>query len=170
MGEIRRLLWDLVLRVERQTTQILHWSGWRRWHQAWAAWHHARRRAAALPAVRDGSPPPAPDRDANDAELDARPAPADAAETVAQVWARLQPLLPTSRRSGHPIVYDRRQILGAIVYVMQTDCGWSNLPSHFPPWKTVHEQYVTWRKTGIWAQIWDGIAPPGPRPLEQLQL
>jgi len=53
---------------------------------------------------------------------------------------------------------------------MQTDCGWSNLPSRFPPWKTVHDHYATWRKTGIWAHIWAGIPTPGPRPLEQLQL
>lgn len=170
MGEIRRRLWDLVLRVERQTAQLLHWSGWRRWHQAWAAWHHTRRRAAALPTGRDGASPLAPDRDATAAEPDARPTPADAAETVAQVWARVQPLLPTSRRSGHPIVYDRRQILAAMVYVMQTDCGWSNLPSHVPPWKTVHAHYVTWRKSGIWAQIWLGLRFPGARPFEQLQL
>lgn len=95
-------------------------------------------------------------------EPEARPAPEDAAATVAQVWACLQPLLPPPRRSGRQIVHDRRQIREAMVYVMQTDCGWSHLPSGFPPWKTVHEQYVTWRKTGIWAQIWAGIAPPGP--------
>jgi hypothetical protein len=93
-----------------------------------------------------------------------------AEHTIARVWARLEPLLPLSRRSGHPIVYDRRQILEAIVYVMQTDCGWSNLPSRFPPWKTVHDQYVAWRKAGIWRQIWADIKPPGPRPLEKLQL
>jgi len=83
---------------------------------------------------------------------------------------RLQPLLPSPRRAGRQIVHDRRQILEAMVYVMQTDCGWSNLPSRFPPWKTVHDHYATWRKTGIWAHIWAGIPTPGPRPLEQLQL
>lgn len=98
------------------------------------------------------------------------PSLADPTAILAQVWARLEPLLPIPRRSGRQIVHDRRQILEAIVYVMQTDCGWSGLPSRFPPWKTVHDHYVTWRKAGIWDHIWDGIAPPGPRPLEQLQL
>jgi hypothetical protein len=166
MGEIRRLLWDLVLRGERQATQILHWSGWRRWHQAWAAWHHTRRRTAAPPAVGERSPPSGTTWAANAAGATIPPAPADAAETVARVWARLQPLLPSSPRSGRRIVHNRRHILEAIVYVMQTDCGWNKLPSRFPPWKTVHNQYIAWRKTGIWDRIWAGITPPGPRLLE----
>lgn len=169
MGEIRRLLWDLVLRVERQSSQILAWSWWRRGHQAVAAWYHARRRAAALPA-----PPPCPDpvppAVPPDAVAVAHPVAVSLEEILAQVWARLEPLLPLPRRSGRQRVHDRRHILEAIVYVMQTDCGWNAIPSRFPPWKTVHDHYVTWRKEGIWAQIWAGIPLPEPRPVEQLQL
>ena len=100
-------------------------------------------------------------------------APSDSAapeDVEAHVWARLAAVLPVRRRSGRQLVYDRRQILAAIVYVMQTDCGWKELPSRFPPWKTVHDQFIAWRKAGIWNQIWAGLKPPGPRPLEQLQL
>jgi len=93
--------------------------------------------------------------------------PADApADVLAAVWTRLAARLPAPRRSGRQPVYDRQHILEAIVYVLQTDCGWSALPSRFPPWKTVHDQFVAWRKAGIWHQIWQGLTPPGPRPLE----
>ncbi|MBK9709715.1 MAG: transposase [Kouleothrix sp.] len=94
----------------------------------------------------------------------------DPADVLAVVWARLAPLLPPTRRSGRQPVYDRRRIVEAIGYVMQTDCGWNARPSTFPPWKTVHDQYVRWRKEGIWHQIWAGLPPPAPRPVEQLQL
>jgi transposase len=94
----------------------------------------------------------------------------DPGDPIAQAWARLETLLPAPRRSGRQVVHDRRHILDAIVYVLQTDCGWSGLPSRFPPWKTVHNQYVTWRKAGIWSQIWAGLSLPGTRPLGQLQL
>jgi Putative transposase of IS4/5 family (DUF4096) len=147
---------------ERQAAAILDWSWWRRWHQATAAWHHMRRRAAALAPVPTAAAPPAvaPERPAEDAHP-----PDDGAltDTLARVWARLAARLPTTRRAGRQVVYDRRRILEAIVYVMQTDCGWSALPSSFPPWKTVHDQFVAWRKAGIWNQIWEGITPPGPR-------
>jgi Putative transposase of IS4/5 family (DUF4096) len=148
---------------------VLRWSWWRRWHQAWAAWHHARRRADALPPPLVVSPcqPAVPDLPAGSADPPDDP---EEADVLALVWARLAALLPPQRRSGRQPVYDRRRIVEAIVYVMQTDCGWSALPSTFPPWKTVHDQFVTWRKAGIWNQMWAGLKPPGPRPLEQLQL
>ena len=84
------------------------------------------------------------------------------------VWSRLEPLLPSERRVGHPYDHSRRLVLEAIVYVMQTDCGWQHLPSQFPPWQTVYTQLTQWRKTGIWDKIWSGIDTP--RPAEQLQL
>jgi hypothetical protein len=154
--------------VERSAAQMLQWSWWRRWHQAWAAWHHARRRAAVLaPQPLDGAPPQGP---AVAAGAEAGREAASTEATIAQVWARLEPLLPVRRRAGRQIVHDRRQILEAIVYVLQTDCGWSNIPSRYPPWKTVQAQFVVWRNTGTWDRIWQGVPPPGPRPLEELQL
>jgi hypothetical protein len=154
-----------VVAGKREADAILHWSWWRRWHQAWAAWHHTRRRAAALPdppALPDPAPTAAPPADI----AVETPTGATLEAILAQVWARLEPLLPILRRSGRQQVHDRRHILEAIVYVMQTDCGWNAIPSRFPPWKTVHTQYVTWRTAGIWTTIWAGITPPGPRLLE----
>src|SRR6185436_14313922 len=99
------------------------WSGWRRWHQAWARYYHYRRRTGAD----EQQPVPAA-------------APAQTAvrqpDAIEVVWSRLEPLLPPERRAGHPYDHSRRLVLEAIVYVMQTDCGWQHLPSRFPPWKT----------------------------------
>jgi len=132
----------LVLAVERSAEAILQWSGWRRWHQAWARYHHYQRRrvVAALPP---SSPAAEPQVDVIDV-----------------VWQRLEGLLPVEQRTGRPYDHDRRVILEAIVYVMQTDCGWAALPSRFPPWKTVYWQFSQWRKTGIWDQIWAGLIKP----------
>lgn len=180
-GEIRQLFWKVVLIVTQPTAHTLHWSWWRRCHQALARAGHCRRRAAQLPAVAVGAAaapavgelpgpvarvPPHGERE----EDASAPGEASLEATLARVWARLEPLLPVPRRSGRQIVHDRRQILAAIVHVMQTDCGWSALPSQFPPWKTVHDHYVSWRKSGIWSLIWAGLRVPGARPLEQLQL
>jgi len=182
-GEIRQLFWKVVLTVTQPTAHILHWSWWRRCHQALARAGHCRRRAAQLPpvAVSTAAAPAVgelsgpgvsapPDGERCTARGAAPPGEVSREETIARVWARLEPLLPVARRAGRQIVHDRRQILEAMIHVMQTDCGWSNLPSHFPPWKTVHDHYVTWRKSGIWAQIWVGLRFPGARPFEQLQL
>ena len=71
-----------------------------------------------------------------------------------EVWRRLSPLLSTGKRSGRPYSQERLLVLEAIVHVMQTDCGWQALPSHYPRWKTVYAQYRQWRKAGIWDKIW----------------
>jgi transposase len=59
-------------------------------------------------------------------------------------------------------------VLEAIMYVMQTNCGWQHLPAAFPPWKTVYAQYTQWRKKGIWDSIWAGLDKP--LPADELQL
>jgi len=100
--------------------------------------------------------------------VDAQQADTQQLDVIDVVWRRLEPLLPPARRVGHPYDYDRRVVLEAIVYVMQTNCGWLHMPSHFPPGKTVYAQYAQWRKTGIWDTIWKGLDNALPR--EELQL
>ena len=137
--------------VERSAKRILQWSWWRRWHQAWAGYYHHRRQERNLSeqsqaqrvAEASGEPPLVEPSSAEPQH-----------DEIEVVWKRLEPLLPPAKRAGHPYDYPRRLMLEAIVYVMRTNCGWSNLPSQFPPWKTVYSQYRQWRKTGIWGTIW----------------
>ena len=123
---------------ERSVTSILHWSWWRRWHQAWARYYHYRRRKGHVPLAHQPG------------ETTQPPALLDV------VWRRLEPLLPPPQRTGRPFAYDRRLVLEAIVYVMHSDCAWRTLPSQFPPWQTVYAQFAQWRSTGIWETIWAG--------------
>jgi transposase len=139
---------------------VLHWSCWRRWHQAWARYHHYRRRQ------RRDAQRPAPQPAV--VERTVRKSGAGPQASTEQVWQRLEPLLPPSERLGRPYVHARRLIFEAIVYRMQTNCGWRNLPSSFPAWQTVYSQWVEWRKCGIWNIIWSGFDQP--HPLQQLQL
>jgi putative transposase of IS4/5 family DUF4096 len=155
-AEIRRLFWQLVLAAERSAAAILRWSTWRRWHQAWARYYHYRQRQESAP-VRNGS---------GDEEPQAQQA--ATVDVLDVVWRRLEPLLPPRRRVGHPYDYSRRLVLEAIVHVMETDCGWRNLPSHFPPWQTVYTQLSQWRQRGIWDTIWAGLTQP--LPTNELQL
>lgn len=46
VGEIRRVLWKLVLRVEQSVAEVLAWSWWRRRHHAVAKFYHYSRRGA----------------------------------------------------------------------------------------------------------------------------
>ncbi len=121
---------------------VLAWSRWRRWHQAWARYYHYRRRGGSAAVPRDC------------------PAVAEPVEVLDVVWRRLEALLPPAGRGGRPYTYDRRTVLEAIVYVMQTGCGWRELPDQFPPWQTVYAQLRRWKETGIWDHIWTGLNSP----------
>jgi hypothetical protein len=46
VGEIRRLLWKLVDKVEQTAAEVLAWSRWRRRHQAVAKYYHYKRHDA----------------------------------------------------------------------------------------------------------------------------
>jgi hypothetical protein len=153
-SEIRQLFWKLVGRVEQSAAMILNWSAWRRWHQAWARyyhylWHQCREAARAAPQ-------------AAAEQEQALASGAEQQEGTTLAWQRLEGLLPPGDRVGRPYGYARRLVLEAIVYVMQTDCGWRRLPSSFPPWQTVYAQLRQWRKTGIWDKIWSGLLQPHP--------
>ena len=136
--------------VERRAAAILRWSWWRRWHQAWARYYHYRRREKA-------------EHVATEQQAEER-----TSERTDLLWRRLEGLLPDAQRVGRPYGYERRLVLEAIVYVMQTGCGWRALPSSFPPWQTVYAQLRQWRKSGIWDKIWLGLEQP--HPTDELQL
>jgi hypothetical protein len=137
---------------------ILRWSSWRRWHQAWTRYYHYRRRedrrqSRSCPAASETlalGAVGALDEDG-------------ACDLVELVWQRLQPLLPTLPRSGRPYSHDRRVIVEAIVYQRRTGCAWNELPSHFPPYQTVHTQLRNWQKSGLWGMAWnEDLEQPSP--------
>jgi putative transposase len=62
----------------------------------------------------------------------------------------LEPHIPTPKAPGRPRVHDAlREILNAIFYVVRSGCAWRLLPHDFPPWKTVHHYFRTWRIDSI---------------------
>jgi hypothetical protein len=129
-----------MLACERSAELVLEWSSWRRRHQWWARWHHYRKRAGGLG-----------ERQAEDEECEEHEQQVPEFE---ELWRRLEAELSVAKRSGRPYSMERKLVLEAIVHVMQTDCGWQALPSHFPAWQTVYAQYRRWRKQGIWQKIW----------------
>jgi putative transposase len=40
---------------------------------------------------------------------------------------------------------------------MKSGCQWRLLPKEFPPWQTVYDYYLRWRKNGKWQEIHDAL-------------
>ena len=80
-------------------------------------------------------------------------------------WARLEPLLKEPRgerhAGGRPRKHERRRVVDAMLYVVKTGCQWRQLPSNFPPWKTVHEQFRSWRDNGVWERVSKALREQG---------
>ena len=68
-------------------------------------------------------------------------------------WECIEPHLPTPKADGRPRIHPLREILDAIFYIVRSGCAWRLLPHEFPPWKTVHHYFRTWRIDGIWKKL-----------------
>lgn len=68
-------------------------------------------------------------------------------------WQILKHLIPSRRGRGRPVVFPRREVINAILYVLRSGCQWRMLPKDFPPWKTVYQIFYRWRLKGVWERI-----------------
>jgi transposase len=82
-------------------------------------------------------------------------------------WERLEPLLRQDgnhrHAGGRPRKHDLRRVVDALLYVVKTGCQWRQLPTDFPPWKTVHEQFRRWRDAGVWERVGKTLREQGRR-------
>lgn len=80
-------------------------------------------------------------------------------------WAKLEPLLksPLGARhaGGRPRKYELRRVVNALLYVVKTGCQWRQMPSNFPPWRTVHQQFRAWRDDGTWERAGKALREQG---------
>jgi len=76
-------------------------------------------------------------------------------------WARIEPLIvsPPKRpdRRGRPRRADR-EILEAILWILQTGAPWAKLPAHFPPRSTCHDRFQAWNRNGTLQRILQVLA------------
>lgn len=138
MPEVRRLLHTLG-EAEEQQARRLHWSHFRRRHQARAQRFHEQRRARQAPAVSED--PPAPLR------LLGLPALTD------ERWEQLRPLLPPQKPQTSRPVVDHRLIVEGILWIVGTGSSWRSLPPRFGAWSKVLYYYRQWCGDGRWARI-----------------
>ena len=72
-------------------------------------------------------------------------------------WQNIHHLFPGGDRpagsAGRPRVYDRKDVVDAVLYIARTGCQWRALPHDFPPWKTVSYYFYTWRADGTWEAV-----------------
>ena len=73
-------------------------------------------------------------------------------------WDRIKDLLPG--REGHVggTAQDNRLFVEAVLYRYRTGCPWRDLPERFGTWKSVHQRFSRWAKTGVFEHIFAMLA------------
>jgi hypothetical protein len=121
------------------------WSHFRRRHQLIAKHAHIVRRA--IPHLTTGAPP---------LQTLGRPL----LDLTPSRWRRIHALLPRESGTGRPR-HDDRRILAAILWVIRTGAGWTQVPATFPPAATVQRRYRRWHEHGAWTAILTILTDPG---------
>ena len=68
-------------------------------------------------------------------------------------WQAIEPLV--AKTMGRPPTVDRREVAGAILYLVRTGCQWRYLPDSFPT--SVHSCYRRWRLDGTLDALHDTL-------------
>jgi transposase len=74
-------------------------------------------------------------------------------------WEVLEPLIPAISPNAVNVIYERREIVNGILYVLRSGCPWRLLPHDLPAWGTVYSYFRKWRNEGIWDQVFEPLRP-----------
>ena len=91
------------------------------------------------------------------------------------LWAVIEPVLPTNqRRRGRPW-NDHRRTLEAIAWRFRTGSPWRDLPEQFGAWQSIWERHRRWSSDGTYAKMFAAVraqgtaalAPPAESPVRE---
>jgi len=68
-------------------------------------------------------------------------------------WACIAPLVPPPKPGGGKRRTDMRSVMNAVMYILSTGCQWRYLPKDFPPYSTVHHNFIWWHCDGVLDRI-----------------
>ena len=64
-------------------------------------------------------------------------------------WVQIEPLFVGMREYKH----SKRELLNAVLYVVDSGCKWRQLPHDFPAWQTVYSFFRRANEKGLWDNI-----------------
>ena len=76
-------------------------------------------------------------------------------------WQRIAPelLRAPEKKAGRTRV-DDRQAMTAILYALETGCGWKALPRALGAPSTIHDRFKEWHAAGVFERLWRaGLLP-----------
>ena len=68
-------------------------------------------------------------------------------------WARVEALIPPSRRGGNKRHIDVREVMNGLMYILSTGCQWRAIPKDLPPRSTLFDYFDLWTYDGTLDRI-----------------
>ena len=65
-------------------------------------------------------------------------------------WKAIAPFFP---RPGNKSKWEKRELVNAVLYLVDNGCRWRSLPHDFPPYATVSNSYHAAVKSGLWEKL-----------------
>ncbi len=69
-----------------------------------------------------------------------------------QTWAVLEPLFPTPKATGRPMMNMRSTVEG-IAWRFRTGAPWRDVPERFGQWNSIYQRFSDWSVDGTWARV-----------------
>jgi transposase len=69
------------------------------------------------------------------------------------MWARVEPLLPSTDGKRGRRFRDHRQVIEGILYRLRTSVPWRDLPDCYGPWQTVWKRHNRFSKDGTYDRL-----------------
>jgi putative transposase len=72
-------------------------------------------------------------------------------------WQRLAPLLPGKRGDPGRTAADNRLFVNGVLWVLRSGAHWCDLPERYGKWKSLHQRFSRWAKTGVWERVFEAL-------------
>lgn len=72
-------------------------------------------------------------------------------------WERIQELLPGRAGTVGVTAKDNRLFVEAVLYRYRAGIPWRDLPERFGDFRSVHNRFSRWSKTGVWKRIFQTL-------------
>lgn len=74
-----------------------------------------------------------------------------------ELWAVVEPLLPSAEGKRGRRWRDHREVLEAIAWRYRAGCPWRDLPADMVPWQTAWKRHRRWSTDGTYAAIFAAV-------------
>ncbi len=72
-------------------------------------------------------------------------------------WNAVSDLFEYKNGYGNRAVYDRRDMVNAVLYILKTGCPWAYLPKTYPNFNTVYGFFARHQSKGTWEALSDRL-------------